>query len=189
MAFVHSYPKPQKEFEIAGSVWIPRHSLFVPLWNFRGKQLIFFHIPGFSVQGVIFGHEPSSLLSLVLHCPILPQSAPLHLLHSCCQEWSRPRCSLSCGGNLNAEDGDDEARDGKALLITAFVIAFAFVINSCHKWLHQYNTSPIKNAFFSVFEIYVSAWIFMSFLHDKVRQRGWTLHWCPYSLSKSAIRI
>lgn len=80
LAFVHSYLKPRKEFEIAGSVCIPWHSLFVPLWNSRGKQLIL-HIPDFSVQGVIFGHEPH----LCCHWfYIAPSSLSLNRYYICC---------------------------------------------------------------------------------------------------------
>lgn len=83
-AFVRSWVwnlQPQRIFEISGSVSMPQNSLFVPLWNSRGKQLILFHIPDFSAQGVIFGHEPY----LLCHCSyIAPSSLSLNFYYICC---------------------------------------------------------------------------------------------------------
>lgn len=142
---------------------MPGHSLFVPLWNSRGKQLILFHIPDFSVHGVIFGHE----LHLCCHCfYTAPSSLHLNCCYICCTAAVQTLMLPQLYGSLNAEEDDDETKDNKCPVITGFII-FAVIDGCvCHVWLHQYNTNSTQNLCFFMVVDCVSVWLFIIFLRQ-----------------------
>lgn len=140
---------------------MPGHSLFVPLWNSRGKQLILFHIPDFSVHGVIFGHE----LHLCCHCfYTAPSSLHLKCCYICCTAAVQTLMLPQLYGSLNAEEDDDETKDNKCPVITGFIIFTVIDGCECHVWLHQYNTNSTQNLSFFVVVDCVSLWLFIIFL-------------------------
>lgn len=160
---------------------MPWHSLFVPLWNSRGKQLMLFRIPDFSVQGVIFGHEPH----LCYHCfNTAPSSLRLNCYYICCTAAGQTLMLPQLYSNLNAEEDDDETQDSKCPPMTGFAIVFNIFINGCvcHVGFHQYNINSTQNVVFFFMVVYcVSPWILWASCTTKWDDDG-ELCTCPWGV-------
>lgn len=118
-----------------------------------------FHIPDFSVPGVIFGHEPH----LCCHCfNTAPSSLRLNCYYICCTAAGQTLMLPQLYSNLNAEEeDDDETQDSKCPPMTGFAMVFNIFINGCvcHVGFHQYNINSTQNVFFF-------SWLYIVFHHE-----------------------